>query len=161
MSKNSIRLMICGTECIVGTEDNEAYVTGLAREVEACMTQLSGQSSHASDTVTAIVAALSFCDEWHRAAHEADTLRQQIRGNLEDRARARREAEEAKKETARLQQEVAALRARLGEGSSTDNTPPLRADSGRFSRPTKGETSASAEFLQHFENGKDPVHDDN
>ncbi|HCA71714.1 MAG TPA: hypothetical protein DHW78_00030 [Ruminococcaceae bacterium] len=162
MSKNSIRLTVCGTECIVGTDDNETYVRRLAGEVQDCMLALSHQSEHASGTVTAIVAALSFCDDYHKASRTAETLREQIKSYLDDSSKARLEAEEAKKETERLKQEVASLRARLGEtreGSASEtaaDAPVQRAAySGNFTRPVHEGSEKSEDFLQLFAGTKE------
>ena len=158
MSKNSVRLTVFGTECVVGTDDSEAYVRSIAAEVQDCMQALSRQNETASGSVIAIVAALSFCDDYHKANKSTETLREQSKGYLEDSTKARLEAEEARKETARLQQEVASLRARLSEtesdgpADSTIDAPVQRsACTGSFSRPTREAGEESGEFLHYFE----------
>ncbi len=115
MSKNSVRLNICGIECVVGAMDSETYVKGIAKEVADTIEHLSQENEHASATVTATVAALSYCDDYKKAAADAEKLRAQIKDYLADTSRARLEAEEAQKEIGRLKKEVASLRARLGE----------------------------------------------
>ncbi|WOC32337.1 MULTISPECIES: cell division protein ZapA [Caproicibacterium] len=161
MSKNSIRLTICGTECAVGTDDNEAYVRSIASEVQDCMQNLSRQNETASGAVIAIVAALSFCDDYHKANQTAETLREQIKGYLEDSSQARLEAETAQKEVARLKQEVASLRARLGEAdadaSDSVADAPVQRTSGSFSRPKREDGEPEGAFLQHFEEKEEPL----
>lgn len=157
MSKNSVRLTICGTECVVGTDDSESYVRSIAEEVQSCMQGLSHQNENASGAVIAMVAALSFCDDYHKANRTAETLREQIKSYLEDSSKAHLETEDAKKEAARLKQEVASLRARLGENDpdssdSTVDAPVQRAScSGSFSRPKREDGSEEGAFLHYFE----------
>ncbi|MCH3973309.1 MAG: cell division protein ZapA [Oscillospiraceae bacterium] len=157
MSKNSIRLTVCGTECIVGTDNNEAYVRSLASEVQACMLSLSRQSCHASGAVTAIVAALSFCDDSHKIKEQADTLQKQLQVCLKDSEEAHREAQQARQETERLHRENAALRSRLSQESvplpekAADAGPLQRSSTGSFTRPLPASEKDSESFLQYFE----------
>ncbi|ARP49465.1 hypothetical protein B6259_00295 [Ruminococcaceae bacterium CPB6] len=157
MSKHSVRLTICGTECAVGTENNEAYVRSLAAEVQTCMLQLSRQSVRASGTVTAIVAALSFCDDYHKEKEAAEALRQQMQRCLADTAKANQQAREAQQEANRLRQETACLRARLGQeepdpsARTAQQAPVERETSGVFSRPQPKTEKSGADFLSLFE----------
>lgn len=157
MSKHSVRLTICGTECVVASEDGEAYVRSVAKEVQDRMAALQAANTHASATVTGIVAALSYCDDCRKATAEAEHLRGQIRDYLEDSSRARMEAEEAKKEIARLKKEIATLRARLGENPDApapqpQDAPVQRSRTGSFSRPGQEVTPEQEGFLSFFEN---------
>ena len=151
MSRNRIRLTVGGTECVVGTDDNEPYVRRLAEEVQDCMLTLSHQNEHASSAVTAIVAALSFCDDYHKSQQTAMALQQQMAECMADGTRAKTEAEEAKQEAEQLRQEVAALRARLGEDTpDAGNVPIQRGEySGDFTRLDA--ESSVPDFLSLFE----------
>ena len=60
--------------------------------------------------MAAIITALSFCDDAHRASAAADNLRSQIKDYLEDAAKAKLAAEEARREVERLRREIGYLK---------------------------------------------------
>ena len=155
MSKHSVHLNICGAECVVASEDGESYIRSVAQEVQDRMTALRKSNTHASLTVTSIVAALSYCDDCRKAVTEAEHLRAQVKEYLEDSTRARKETEEAKAEIARLKKEIATLRARLGEDTDTPaeelrEAPVQRSRAGDFSRPGKDVTPEQEGLLAFF-----------
>ncbi len=115
MSRNRIRLNICGAEFALTSDDSESYVHAIAEEVEAGITELVQKSPHISITTAGIISALNYCDEKHKSEDAADNLRSQIKDYLEDSSRARTEAEEARREVERLKKELQTLRARLSE----------------------------------------------
>lgn len=76
--------------------------------------------------MAALITALSYCDDAHKASSGADNLRSQIKDYLEDSSRSRMEAEEARREIDRMKREIQTLRARLSdkdvsETSSSDD----------------------------------------
>lgn len=154
MAKNSVRLQLRGMDCVVRSDDSEAYVREVAAEVEACMNALAAANPHASDTVTAMVTALSYCDDCRKARQETAQLRAQIKAYLEDSSRARLEAEEAQKEILRLKKEVAALRARLGAQvppAAPAQEEPHSPFESSYTRPA--EEAGQEDFLHYFTTG--------
>ena len=127
MSKNRVRLTICGTECVVSSDDTESYIRSVGDEVEKAIQGITDKNERVSLTMAAIITALSFCDDSHRASAAADNLRSQIKDYLEDSSRARLEAEEARREMERMKKEIQTLRARLnaeGEAAAPTATAP-------------------------------------
>ncbi len=127
MSKNRVRLTICGTECVVSSDDTESYIRSVGDEVEKAIQEITDKNERVSLTMAAIITALSFCDDSHRASAAADNLRSQIKDYLEDSSRARLEAEEARREMERMKKEIQTLRARLnaeGEAAAPTATAP-------------------------------------
>lgn len=118
MSKNKIRLNICGSECTITSEDNETYVLALGDEVEKSIQSIMSKNDRVSLTLASIITALSFCDEAKKAVAAADNLRSQIKDYLEDSSRSRLEADEARREIERMKQEIQTLRARLAAGEA-------------------------------------------
>ncbi len=102
--KNKIRLRICDIDCAVTTEDAEDYVRTLGYDVERTIQELMQQNERVSLAMGAIIAALSFCDDFHKEMDASDRLRTQIKEYVD-------EAERAKAEAARLQKENEHLRA--------------------------------------------------
>lgn len=127
MSKNRIKLNICGSEFVVNSDDSESYVRSLGDEVEKAMTEYTDRNERVSITLAAIVTALDFCDEAHKSSRGADNLRSQIKDYLEDSSRARTEAEESKKEIERLKREIQSLHARLEENAGPEDESPQTA----------------------------------
>ncbi len=115
MSKNKVKLSICGISCSLVSEDTEEYVLSLGQEVEDFMESLVRQNPRVSLTLAAIITALNFCDSSHKATASADNLRSQIKDYLEDSSRARLEADEARREIEKMKKEIQTLRTRLAE----------------------------------------------
>lgn len=125
MGKNRVRLTICGTECVVSSDDTESYVRSVGEEVEKAIQDITDKNERVSLTMAAIITALSFCDDAHRASAAADNLRSQIKDYLEDSSRARLETEEARREMERMKKEIQTLRARLNtEGEPVEKAEP-------------------------------------
>lgn len=124
MNRNKIRLNICGSECTITSDDNETYVLAIGDEVEKSMKGIMEKNDRVSLTMAAIITALSFCDEAHKAVATADNLRSQIKDYLEDSSRCRLEADEARREIERMKREIQTLRARLSGGDAPKNAAP-------------------------------------
>lgn len=127
MVKNRIKLNICGCECVIGSDDSENYIRSIGDEVQKAIDEIMKKNERISVTMAAILSALSYCDEWHKASGSADNLRSQIKDYLEDSSRARTEVEEAGREIERLKREVQTLRARLGgeNAAQGEKMPPV------------------------------------
>ncbi|MBE6821837.1 MAG: cell division protein ZapA [Ruminococcaceae bacterium] len=170
MSKNKIKLNICGSEFVISSEDTESYIRSVGDEVEQAIEDITSRNEHISVSMAAMLAALNYCDEAHKAARAADNLRSQIKDYLEDSNRARTEAEESKKEIDRLKKELQALRAKLTEGSSDGKdeekpvspaqkpnaAPPVqRAQTGSYTRVQHEVTPEQEGFISFFEKNTD------
>ena len=171
MSKNRIKLNIYGSECVISSDDSESYVRSIGDEVEKAMEDILTKNERISITMAAIITALSYCDEAHKASGGADNLRSQIRDYLEDSSRARTETEEAKREIDRMRREIQMLRARLAQGSGepddieppeeahpaarpvTPGSPVQKTQTGSYSRvaPQRDVTSEQEGFMSFFE----------
>jgi cell division protein ZapA (FtsZ GTPase activity inhibitor) len=168
MSKNKIKLTICGVSCSILSDDTEEYVQSVGREVEAAIEAVTSKNERASLTLAAIITALNFCDTSHKALDAADNLRSQIKDYLEDSSKARLEVDEARREIEKMKKEIQTLRARLDEREGTPHTPPAAAPAaaplqrpdgqpsgvqkGSFSNPLKPSITPEQEgFMSFFE----------
>lgn len=106
-----IRLMIAGTEYVISTDDDLDYVAKLGEDIDRRVHAIMQANPRASVTQAAVLVALEYADEANKGEGSADNLRTQIQGYLEDAARARTDAEIAKREAERLAKELSALRA--------------------------------------------------
>ena len=119
-SKNKIKLVICGTEYILSSDEPESYVRELGDELDRSMRSILSGDPRISTTMAAVLSALTLADEAHKANASADNLRTQIRDYLSENARSRAEAEDARREAERLRREIAELRRKYVPGYPLD-----------------------------------------
>ena len=110
MPVKKIRLAICGCSYLISTTDSEQYTLSLAEKLDHNMNEIMAQNPSASVTAAAVLSALDYLDELEKSSASADNLRSQIKDYLEDAAKAKLEAEEAKKEIERLRREIGYLK---------------------------------------------------
>ncbi|MBC5581668.1 cell division protein ZapA [Anaerofilum sp. BX8] len=110
MPVNKIRLEICGGSYLISTTDSEQYTLSLAEKLDHNMNEIMAQNPSASVTAAAVLSALDYLDELEKSSASADNMRSQIKDYLEDAAKAKLEAEEAKKEIERLRREIGYLK---------------------------------------------------
>lgn len=110
MPVTKVKLTICGSNYIVSTTDSEEYVNQLAERLDTDMTEIMTQNPSASVAASAVISALSYLDELNKNASSTDNMRAQIKDYLEDAAKAKLAAEQARREVERLQKEVQRLR---------------------------------------------------
>lgn len=169
MSRNKIKLNICGSEIVIGSDDSENYVHSIGDEVEKAMEDIISKNERVSITMAAILTALTFCDEAHKASGGADHLRSQIKDYLEDSSRARMEVEESRREIERMKHEIQTLRGRLSESGETQPGEEPRAaakpiapipavqrpQTGSYSRVQPDQTAEQEGFMSFFEKKND------
>ena len=107
---NKIRLVVGGLEYCILADEDEAYVRSVGDELNRRLDQISRRHPYLSTTMVAVLAALDLCDENKKALSEADDLRMQMKGYMEEAACARLEADEARREIDRLNRENQSLR---------------------------------------------------
>ncbi len=136
MPTHKVKLQICGSAYVVSTNDSEEYLVGLAERLDTDMNQVMMEAPNASIASAAIVTALAYLDEAEKNAFGADNMRAQLQDYLEDAAKAKIAAEEAKREAARLRRELTAYERQADKSSKRpsplnselhlpeENTPP-------------------------------------
>lgn len=105
MPSNKVRLDICGSTYTVSTNDSPERLTELATQLDADMKGIM-QESNSSVVAAAVITALGYLDEETKTRQAADNMRAQIQDYLEDAAKARLAAEEARRELERLRREL-------------------------------------------------------
>ncbi len=113
MDKTKVKLNICGADYTITTDDDIKYVSALGDELDGLLTKTMRENSRISITQAAILAALSYADQYKKAELSSDNLRSQIKEYLEDAARAKMDAEIAKREVERLTRELQSLQSRF------------------------------------------------
>ncbi len=108
MSMTKVRLDICGSDYIVSTNDDEAYLIELAAKLDEAMQSIMITSPSASVTTAAVLTALGFLDDLQKSQMTAENMRSQIKDYLEDAARSKMELEDVKRELNRTKRELEA-----------------------------------------------------
>lgn len=165
MAKNKIKLVICGCECALCSDDSENYIRSIGDEVQKTIDGMMQHNERISVTMAAIIAALNYCDSSHKASASADNLRAQIKNYLEDSSHARMDAEESHRELERIKKENQTLRARLaaaGDAVEPAESPAVTASAGSsphqtgdFSRVESGADADQESFISFFEKKND------
>ena len=138
MSKNKVRIDVCGIECVLGTDDSEEYVRAVGEEVGKAMSSMMKQNDRLSVAAAAVFTALNYCDDARKAQAAADNLRSQIKNYVEDASRARMEADESRREIDRLNRELQTLRGRLAAGPEEEPQPQKQAAPAGQGAPADG-----------------------
>lgn len=106
MPTHKVKLEICGSSYVVSTGDSEEYLLGLAERLDSDMNQVMMEAPNASVTAAAVITALGYLDEAEKSAFGADNMRAQIQDYLEDAAKARMVAEDARREEDQLRRQL-------------------------------------------------------
>ncbi|MFI3169947.1 MAG: cell division protein ZapA [Faecalibacterium sp.] len=105
-----VRVNIAGSNYTITTTDTEAYVASLAEKLNQDIENLLEVNQSLSVTRASVFCALDYLDEYRKSAQNADNMRAQIKDYLEDAAKAKLAAEEARREVERLRREVQYLK---------------------------------------------------
>ncbi len=112
MTTNKIKLNIVGTEYSIVSDEPVSYMTELGMQIDKEMREIM-QDPRVSTTMAAVLVALNNADAVRKAESAADNLRSQMKGYLDDNARARMESDSSRRELERLREENRKLRERL------------------------------------------------
>ena len=100
--ENRVYIHICGADYTLTAEESPSYMEKVAAYVNDKMTELMN-SNKVGRTDAAILAALNIADELMKEKDNSEHLRTQIKGYLDDAARAQNEVSELKRELFKLQ----------------------------------------------------------
>lgn len=120
MPVTKVKLTICGSNYIVSTTDSEEYVNQLAERLDNDMTEIMTQNPSASVAASAVISALSYLDELNKNASSTDNMRAQIKDYLEDAAKAKLDAEHARRQVEKLTAELEALKAKQAAAAQAE-----------------------------------------
>lgn len=108
---NRIKLKIGGMPYTISTTEPEEYVLALAAEVDRDVEAVLERNPRLSINDALVLCTMDYADSRHKSEQNADHIREQLTGYLEDAARARMEADELRGEVTRLRRELSAARA--------------------------------------------------
>lgn len=113
MSVQKVKLNIAGADYVITTDEAEDYVRRLGEEVDRGMAEAMNGNSRISANMAAVLVAITKADQAHKAVESADRLREQMKGYLDDNARAHQEADAARREADALRRELQDLRRKM------------------------------------------------
>ena len=111
------RLSICGSEYTISTDEPAGYMQELAAQVDASMRNLLNSNERITLVQAAILTALMNADTAHKQEASAENLRDQMKDFISENARARQEADTARREAVCLRGEADELRRQLAARS--------------------------------------------
>ena len=103
--ENRVTINICGEEYTFVAQEAPSYMQRVGTYVDEKMNEVL-QNAHVGRVDAAVLTAVNITDELFKAQAEADQLRGQIKGYLDEAGRAQSEASELKREVFRLQQKL-------------------------------------------------------
>ncbi len=103
---NKVKVMICGGEYTLCTDEAPEYVQDLAGRVERAMNELL-VTPRISLSMAAVLVALEQADTAEKALRASDNLRAQMKEYLDDNARVRMEVDRLRQENSLLRQKLA------------------------------------------------------
>ena len=102
---NHVVISICGEEYTFVAEEASSYMQRVGSYVNDKMAEVL-ESSKVGRTDAAVLTAVNIADELFKAQAEADQLRAQIKGYLDEAGKAQSEVSDLKREVFRLQQKL-------------------------------------------------------
>ena len=110
---NKVRIEVAGTRYTITTPEEPEYVEGLANQLDQQLNTLLESSPSLSINDALILCALQFLDNGQKSEENADRLRQQFSGYIDELRQAQDAADDLKKENEQLRREVLQMRVEL------------------------------------------------
>lgn len=104
--QNKITITVNGTKYPITTPEEPSYVAGLAHKLDEAVHGLMSGARGLSLNEALVLVCMSYLDAYEKSEKLADSLRGQIAEYLEDAAKARLEAGEARRELQRLERKL-------------------------------------------------------
>ena len=104
-----VKIEVCGAKYYIASTEPETYVKELGAQLNAQISDM------LSVTDALILCLLNYMDSYRKAEENTDHMRSQLTGYLEDAAKYRIEADEAKREIERLRRELEKTKQELSD----------------------------------------------
>ncbi|MBQ9981787.1 MAG: cell division protein ZapA [Oscillospiraceae bacterium] len=106
---NKVKVVICGKEYCLQTEEEPTYVYALARKLEKNIAEIVGNNTNISVYSASVMIALSTLDMLNKCNEDMDNLRVQIKEYVDEAGKARLERDSALREIESLKKKIAEL----------------------------------------------------
>ena len=107
--KNTIRIKVCGKTYNVVSEETPVYTEKLAASLDSKINSILKASPSLSITDAAVLASLEAYDELSKARVNSENIRSQIKGYVDEAAKAKSETDNCRKTIIELENKVKAL----------------------------------------------------
>lgn len=107
---NRVRLKIGGKQYTISTTESEEYVRDIGAQIEEQLNKILQKNTALSINDALVLCLLDSEDARRKSEKNADHIRDQLTGYLEDAAKARMEADELRQEAARLRRALAIVK---------------------------------------------------
>jgi cell division protein ZapA (FtsZ GTPase activity inhibitor) len=102
-----VQIEVCGAKYNIASSEPEEYVKDLGRQLNAQVSEMLIANTSMSVNEALVLCLLGYMDAYKKSESNTDHMRSQLTEYLEDAARYRIEADEAKREISLLKQELA------------------------------------------------------
>lgn len=106
---NKVKVVICGKEYTLHTEEEPTYVYALARKLEKNIADIVGSNTNISVYSASVMIALSTLDQMNKCNEDNDNLRVQLKDYADEASKARLERDSAVRENETLRSRIAEL----------------------------------------------------
>ncbi len=113
MGTSKARIRIGGADYLLTTDGDVEYLRDIADEVDRVMSTYMKENYRLSMTQAAVLSALQFADDMHKAEEQSLTIRKEIQAYMEDASKAKTDAEVSRREVDRLNKEIHSLKTEL------------------------------------------------
>jgi cell division protein ZapA len=103
--KYRITVTVAGHDYTIVSEESEAYVRGVASEVDKDIQNVMSES-HLSLSDAAVLSALNAADRARKATDSADHLRLQVKSYLDETQKLKAELAETRRELSRVKKQI-------------------------------------------------------
>lgn len=110
---NKVKVIICGKEYSLQTDESPEYVTDMARQLSRRIDAITGQADNMTVHSATLLVALAGMDDLAKANSTIDNIRTQIREYVDDAAFARLERDDLQKENESLKIRITELENKL------------------------------------------------
>ncbi len=115
MGKNKVRLTIGGLDYYITTDEDISYMKNLGEDLDDEIVGLIHNHPRLSQVQAAVLCALDYADRLKQSEKSNDYLKSQIQMYMEDSAKAKTEAEMARREAERMTRDLRSIRRSLEE----------------------------------------------
>lgn len=106
---NRVKVIICGKEYTLQTEEEPSYVYALARKLEKNIAEIVGGNFNISVYSASVMIALSTLDQMNHCNEDNDNLRMQLKNYADEASKARLERDSALREIESLKNRLAEI----------------------------------------------------
>ena len=78
VAKSKVRLIVCGVECDLISDENESYVRFVGAEVDEAVRKITKETSGLSKSMINILALMNFCDKARKANEALGQLKKEM-----------------------------------------------------------------------------------